>query len=888
MKKMIWLGLALAAALSCTRQEQIENNTSRIREEAEVAAGEGSPYIPGQVKLCFDDETADLIASGASLKTKAPGLESLMAELGVVSLERVFPEAGEYEARTRAAGLHRFYVAEFATDRPVTKAAGDFSQLPGVTSAAPVRKLERRAFNDPRFSYQWHYVNTRYQNADINVQRVWDNYTTGNASVVVAVVDEGVKYTHEDLADNIWSDNQGHHGYNAVTNNYNITWNRSGDIGHGTHVAGTIGAVSNNGKGVAGVAGGDYDGGIPGVKLMSCQIYQGYSSASDSRTARVIKWAADEGAILMNCSWGYSADYDGNGYVSSWELSDFKNNHFTDPDYADLRAAVDYFLANAGCDASGNQREDSPMKGGLIFFACGNDNIDWDIISSYEPIVAVGSFGPRGTKASYSCYGSFVDVAAPGGDGYSDSDCVWSTVPKEVEYTDYAGSGWQGTSMACPHATGVAALIVSYFGKQGFTADECKDILYGGLGNVIGGSRPVGRKLDAYASFLYGIDKYGDPAHPGVDPVDDPFQQENPNHAPVISLSESSITLHGDETMTVAITASDPDGDELSFSFIPGSEAVTLDEAGRKLVVTGSAAPLGTYRATVKVTDARGLSASASLTYTILLPPMPPVIILQKEVLSLRAHEQTIVHVSAEDPNGDMITVSCQAGSTALTWSPVALRATLVGRNASAGTYTAYFTATDEGGLSSTVTLQYTIFPNHAPEVVSLQENLRFEAPGNSVSITPASLFTDADEEKPDISVSSDRPSVLTAFTQEDGTTLLTAVGYGVSKVTISATDALGASVAQSFLVAVKDPERTLEVFPQPAKENAYVWVESLQPVPARIEVYSKLGNLVLQEDVTASLFEPVNLDVSLLPPGVYTVAVTYEGDTRTEQLITY
>ena len=885
MKKIIWLGLTLAAALSCTRQEQEQKTEQSSQIQAEETAAQASVYVPGQVKLCFDDETAALIASGESLQTRAPGLESLMQELGVVSLERVFPEAGEYEARTRAAGLHRFYVAEFDTKRPVTKAAGEFSQLPGVTSAAPVRRLEKRAFNDPYFSKQWHYVNTRYQNADINVQQVWDKYTTGSANVVVAVVDEGVKYTHEDLADNMWTDAEGHYGYNAVTNNYNITWNRNGDVGHGSHVAGTIAAVNNNGKGVAGVAGGDYAAGVPGVRIMSCQIYQGYNSASDSRTARVIKWAADQGAVLMNCSWGYSADYDQNGYVSASELAAFKQEHFTDPDYADLRAAVDYFLANAGCDAHGNQREDSPMKGGLIFFACGNDNVDWDIISSYEPIVAVGAFGPSGSKASYSCYGNWVDVAAPGGDGYSSNDCVWSTVPKEIEYADYAGNGWQGTSMASPHATGVAALIVSYFGGKGFTADQCREILQGGLGNTIGGNRPIGRKLDAYASFQYGIENF---VNPGVDPEDDPFHEEKPNHAPVVFLGQTDIVLHSEETVSVAFSAKDPDGDELSISFTPGSDAATLDVEGGKLTVNGAGAPLGTYKATVTVTDKDGLTASASLNYTIILPPMPPVITLEQEEITLRAHEQAVIHVSVEDPNGDAVTLSCKTGSSALTWNANASRATIVAKNASAGIYTAIFEATDEGGLTSTATLKYTILPNHAPEMVRQYGDFSLPALGEYVNLDAQALFTDADGETPVISASSDHPSVLTVNAESEGTFLLTAVGYGVTTVTLTAADALGASVSQSFRVAVKAPERTLEVYPVPAKENAYIWIESAQPVPAGIRVYARTGVRVLQEDTTASVYEPVCLDVSELSPGVYTVTVTYEGNERRTQLIKF
>lgn len=132
--------------------------------------------------------------------------------------------------------------------------------------------------------------------ADINAQDAWA-ITAGNPGVVVAIVDQGVKYTHPDLAANMWintqekngatgADDDGNgyiddiYGYNFVTRGA-VSWDREvwvggenkGDSGHGTHVAGTVAAVNNNGVGVCGVAGGT--GRNDGVKLMSCQIFSG-------------------------------------------------------------------------------------------------------------------------------------------------------------------------------------------------------------------------------------------------------------------------------------------------------------------------------------------------------------------------------------------------------------------------------------------------------------------------------------------------------------------------------------------------------------------------------------------------------------------------------------
>ena len=91
------------------------------------------------------------------------------------------------------------------------------------------------------------------------------------------------------------------YGYNFVTGKGNITWNSNGDVGHGTHVAGTVAAVNGNSTGVCGIAGGDAAN--PGCKIMSCQIFAGNNVATTSATAKAIKYAADNGAVILQCSW---------------------------------------------------------------------------------------------------------------------------------------------------------------------------------------------------------------------------------------------------------------------------------------------------------------------------------------------------------------------------------------------------------------------------------------------------------------------------------------------------------------------------------------------------------------------------------------------------------
>lgn len=653
---------AAILAVACTAQEPFDTQAPT---SSEPVASEA--FTPA-VNIQFSDELIDLIEEDLNLgvQTKSAGLNAVLEELNIERLERIFPDAGEFEPRSRAMGMHRFYRAVLRSDVPATKAAVSLADVPGIISATPSRRIVKRAFNDKYFSKQWHYVNKSYSNADINVQGVWDKYTKGNSQVIVCVVDEPIDPTHEDLVDNLWKDSQGHTGYNYVRKSYDMTIrpeNGEGDIGHGTHVAGTIGAMSNNNKGVAGIAGGDASVGQLGVRLMSHAIFSGSDVATDANTYRAIKEAADKGAVISNNSWGYSADgaIDGeqDGTVSSKELAEYKSWAY-DPS---LQAAFEYFAKYAGCDAQGNQRADSPMKGGLIFAACGNEGIDYDYIGANDPnVISVGSFGLKGGRATYSNYGSYVDIAAPGGAAQVDNDYIWSTVPRVLSSTGYEGIDkegyvWVGTSMACPHASGVAALIVSYFGGPGFTADAAKEILFAGLGNTIGGKQPIGKKLDALASFDYGVKHY--PAGGGGVPPVEPS-------APMLTLSQNSVSVKAHEEVAVTFMAYDPDGDPLTISLTAGSRALTLNEADYSLVIDGWKDNPGTYTAILTVSDGTYFT-SATLEYTLLPNHAPKVVGSVNNILLYSLQTPGIVPLESvfRDEDGETLSINYQNSDSA-------------------------------------------------------------------------------------------------------------------------------------------------------------------------------------------------------------------------------
>jgi subtilisin family serine protease len=314
--------------------------------------------------------------------------------------------------------------------------------------------------NDPNFGDLWGLNNTGQSggtvDADIDAPEAWD-YTTGSSSVVVAVIDSGVDYNHPDLAANIWSnpldcnsngvddDGDGYvddcHGIDTINNDSDPV----DDNGHGTHVSGIIGAVGNNSVGVTGV---NWN-----VSIMACKFLDASGSGAISGAIACLDYVAtmkDQGVNLLATN-------------NSWEGGSF---------------------SQAMLDAIEAQRQ----RGILFFVAAGNGGGDGigdnnDAIAHYPSnyyasnLVAVASTARNDARSSFSNYGRrTVHLGAPG-------SAILSTVPAVNNLSECTPGNLycslNGTSMATPYVTGVAALLKAYYPELDWKAIKNR-ILSGG------------------------------------------------------------------------------------------------------------------------------------------------------------------------------------------------------------------------------------------------------------------------------------------------------------------------------------------------------------------------------------------------------------------------
>ncbi|XXF80915.1 S8 family serine peptidase [Myxococcaceae bacterium GXIMD 01537] len=402
-RKPLASAMLLAVAMAACSSSQSEPASSdAVVPSAEERAASLAEAVPGGLVVDFKDGT-----------TKAQ-FDAWEADWGV-DLEFNSVE-GENDGVTLAVGVE-----------DVASAIERIRGNPAVESVEPLMEY-RSSFvpNDPSYERQW---NLRM----IDMPKAWD--ASRGKGVTVAVLDTGIAYEDHDGFKQV-PDLKGvkfSKGYDFVNDDEHA----NDDHGHGTHVAGTIAQATHNKEGVAGVA---FE-----ATLMPVKVLNHFGSGTSADIADAIRWAADNGAQVINMSLG------GGGHSQV------------------MASAVEY----------------ARKKGVTVVAAAGNGGrAKVEYPAAYPGAVAVSAVGPDGTLAPYSSYGKELDIAGPGGDKRKGDEggILQNTIdPRDPSRAVYAS--YQGTSMATPHVAAVAALLYAA-GASG--PDEVEKALYAGAKRMDG------------------------------------------------------------------------------------------------------------------------------------------------------------------------------------------------------------------------------------------------------------------------------------------------------------------------------------------------------------------------------------------------------------------
>ena len=903
-------GLMLATSCQDSMDLQTANSNTRA-----VVIDKDLFAVRGRINVKLEKGANQALPTSAKgnveMQSVPSAMSSAMKYAGAYKMERVFKPAGIYEERTIAEGLDRWYTIYFDESKDVAEVVQQFNKAAGVEYAERVLPIARpkftakpytgpapqtrnqptaSAFNDPLLAKQWHYYNDgsvsphAKKDADCNLKPVWEKYTTGKNNVIVAIVDGGIDVTHEDLVGNLYINEKEKNGQAGVDDDgngfvddvYGYNFVEAKDVvggkiepdneGHGTHVAGTVGARNNNGIGVAGVAGGN-GAADSGVRLMSCQIFRGKDEQGDAAAA--IKYAADNGAVICQNSWGYSST---SGVTAMPKL---------------LKEAVDYFIKMAGCDANGQQRANSPMKGGVVIFAAGNENKDFAAYPAcYPPAVSVSAMAWNFAKASYSNYADWVTIMAPGGDQdrFGIEGGILSTVPKSKVPSGYAY--FQGTSMACPHVSGIAALIASYFGRQGFTNDELKS-----------------RLITAYRPF--NIDElnpgYKGKLGKGYIDAEAAFETDTkiaPEKVATLTLTPDFVDITAewsiakDEDKTAAfyrlyISPNDLTAEnikDMSFKEINGMG----HSLGEKLRFTfDNLKDNKAYSIAVVAVDRWGnLSEPAIQKCTTKLNHAPEVTNFPEKVIELNNNERKTFSFNVADPDGHNWDIRAIGETKGVSYSinqatvTVSLIPVL-----QAGSYTCTFVLTDDLGAKSEKSFTFKVIPYMPPKLEQPFANYIVGLDEGSLNISLKGHYTSSGSQ---LSYKANVANGGIASVQVSNDQLqIKPLARGVTRVSVLASDGRQTSSDGSFQIRVVERKSApvYAVYPIPARTdiNALLNPEVTQ---AEFVISSTVGEQLMSATVTPDKNSVATLDLSKLRPGTYKLTVHTSKGNHTQMFI--
>ena len=405
----------------------LENNFNLF---GNVSNSTNIKYAPSEIIVKFNDEISlsgsqnDILFTSSS-KTDLSKIYTLNNYYGLTSIEKIFTQKSPKF-------LSNIFLLRFNCKSNMDSIIQEYGKISLISYVQPNCIYHANIIpNDPLFGDQWSLDNIGQKDglldADIDAPEAWE-IETGDNETIVAVIDSGVDYLHNDLANNIWinmdeipnndidDDNNGFIDDVRGWDFANSDNNPMDDNGHGTFCSGIISGTTNNEIGIAGVT---WDCKIMPLKFLS---YKGFGTTIDAINS--ILYAINNGARVLSNSWG--------GYMEDQLLENTFN-------YA--------YAENV-----------------LPIAAAGNDDtILKQNPSGFKDVISVTASNNRDKKPYYSNYGKWVDIAAPG-------DEILSTMPSNKYSYGY------GTSAACPHVSGLAALILSK--NPNLTVEMLKTIIY--------------------------------------------------------------------------------------------------------------------------------------------------------------------------------------------------------------------------------------------------------------------------------------------------------------------------------------------------------------------------------------------------------------------------
>ena len=515
------------------------------------------------------------------------------------------------------------------------------------------------------------------------------------------------------------------------------------------------------------------------------------------------------------------------------------------------------------------------MKGGVVIFAAGNDGLDYrSFPGAYAPVVAVASMAPDWKSAYYSNRGDWVDITAPGGDAHYPQGEVLSTLSKKITGKDYGYM--QGTSMACPHVSGIAALIVSHFGRQGFTNVECQQRLLGAL---------KAQNIDALTGF---------PGRMGRGYIDaSAVFAENKGKAPAkvsqINVDEVSFVT---ANISWAAVSDEDDGTPVEYNVYLSEKEITDANAkdvhyakinatgyapGAKMFLPLSALTENTsYHIAIEAVDRWGLKSGLTMGQFKTKKNNPPVLTLSTDKkIRVSALTKETFSVTFSDPDQQKVSINVAGETRGVSYQVsgdkviFSLRAV-----APVGHHEIKVTATDVLGAKTELTIPFEVYTYKAPAFIASLGN-HVVGMGQSTMIEVAPSLEKSDGVTITYKASVADGSIASAAIAEDGKLTIRGLKTGTTQVQVEASDGISTPVQTSIPVrVVKDAsEPVYSVYPIPATTELNI---VLNPAiqRANIQIYSLSGVKALDRDYTVAGIGKVKLLVKNLAPGAYTLRV--------------